>query len=105
VIGLAAVAPSLVWIFIAQACYGFAGGNNYPVLMGLCIMNVSKSERSTAMGLHQSIYSVGAFAGPWLSGIIAKAIGIQPMIGVTAFAMLFLGLIGVRYLSANNNSG
>jgi len=36
------------------------------------------------------------FGGPWLSGILAAAIGIQPMFGVTAFVCLALGLLGAR---------
>ena len=98
--GFAAIAPSLVWLFIAQACYGFAGGTSYPVIMGLCIEKVTVNERSTAMGLHQAIYSIGGFVGPWLSGILANSVGIQPMFGVTAFACLALGLLGVHFLSA-----
>jgi MFS family permease len=54
------------------------------------------------MGLHQSVYAIGMFAGPWLSGILADAIGIQPMLGVTAFAVLAIGLSGARLLSAKS---
>jgi MFS family permease len=97
-LGIAAAAASLVWVFAAQVCCGLAGGVSYPVLMGMSIENVSSGERSTAMGLHQSVYGIGMFAGPWLSGILANAIGIQPMFGVTAFACLTLGLLGARWL-------
>jgi len=96
---IAAAATSLVWVFAAQVCCGLAGGVSYPVLMGMSIENVSSGERSTAMGLHQSVYGIGMFAGPWLSGILANAIGIQPMFGVTAFACLTLGLLGARRLA------
>lgn len=97
-LGIIALAPSVVWIFVANACYGFAGGNSYPLLMGLSIEKVSIGERSTAMGIHQSIYGIGTFAGPWLSGILAKSLGIQPMFGVTAFACLALGWAGSSWL-------
>ena len=97
-LGIIALAPSIVWIFVANACYGVAGGNSYPVLMGLSIEKVSIGERSTAMGIHQSIYGIGTFAGPWLSGMLAKSLGIQPMFGVTAFACLALGLVGSSWL-------
>ena len=73
-------------------------GISYPVLMGTSIRFVSDAERTTAMGLHQSVYAIGMFAGPALSGIIADAIGIQPMLGITAFACLVLGLSGTRWL-------
>ena len=96
--GFAAIGPSLAWIFIAQACFGFSGGISYPVIMGMCMENVPPNERSTVMGLHQTIYSIGIFVGPWLSGILADAIGLQPMFGVTAFACFSLGLLGVHFL-------
>ncbi len=96
---IAAAATSLMWVFAAQVCCGLAGGVSYPVLMGMSFENVSSGERSTAMGLHQSVYGIGMFAGPWLSGILANAIGIQPMFGVTAFACLTLGLLGARWLA------
>jgi MFS family permease len=103
-LGIIAFAQSLIWVFIAHACYGFAGGNSYPVLMGLSIENVLSDERSSAMGLHQTIYSIGTFLGPWLSGILAKQMGIQPMFGATAFVSLVLGIVGVCSLSGGKQN-
>jgi hypothetical protein len=39
------------------------------------------------------------FGGPWLSGILADAMGIRPMFGVTAVACLALGLFGAYWLA------
>jgi MFS family permease len=97
-IGLAALAPSLMWIITAQVIHGFSIGLSYPVLMGLAIENVPTDQRSTTLGLHQSIYAIGLFAGPWLSGILADSFGIQLMFAATALACLILGVIGVRWL-------
>lgn len=97
-IGLAAWAPSLAIIFAAQLCMAVAQGFSYPVLMGMSIQEVADAERNTAMGLHQAVYAVGMFAGPWLSGILADAVGIRPMFGVTAFACLAIGLFLIRLL-------
>ncbi len=97
---IAALSSSLVVLAIAQAIMGLAQGIGYPVLMGMSIERVSNAERSTAMGLHQSVYAIGMFAGPAFSGAIAEAIGIQPMFAVTAVACLVLGLIGARWLGA-----
>jgi MFS family permease len=97
-IGLAAWAPTLSFVFVAQFCMGIAQGLSYPVLMGLSIRDVDDAERNTAMGLHQSVYAVGMFAGPWLSGILADAIGIRPMFGVTAFACLAVSVFLIRLL-------
>jgi len=98
-IGIAALAPMLWVLFVAQMCLGLSQGVGYPVLMGLSIQNVADAERTTAMGLFQSVYAIGMFGGPWLSGILAAAMGIQPMFGVTAFACLALGLFGARWLT------
>ena len=94
----AALAPSLLVVFIAQCAIGFAFGVGYPVLMGLSIEKVDHLEQNSAMGLHQSVYALGMFAGPWLSGILAKAIGIQPMFGIVGGCILVLGLLGQRAL-------
>ena len=75
-------------------------GIGYPVLMGMSIRYVADSDHATAMGLHQSVYAIGMFAGPWLSGILAEAIGIRPMFGLTAVASLILGVLGTAAVRA-----
>lgn len=87
-IGLAALASSLPWIFAAQVCLGLSQGLGYPVLMGLSVRDVEDAERTTAMGFHQSVYAIGMFAGPWLSGLLADALGLRAMFGLTAVACL-----------------
>ena len=99
-VGLAAVAPNLTFIFIAQFCNGLAGGVGYPVLMGSSIEHVSEGERATAMGLHQAVYAVGMSVGPWLSGVLAESLGIQPMFAITAVVYLVLSLWGARLLKS-----
>lgn len=98
-IGLAALAPNLALLFAAQLFIGLSQGIMAPVLMGMSIRYVVDAERTTAMGLHQSVYAVGMFAGPAVSGVLAKALGIRPMFGVTAFFCLALGMIATRWLS------
>jgi predicted MFS family arabinose efflux permease len=97
-VGGAALAPSLPVLFAAQWCIGLAQGISYPVLMGLSIRQVDESQRTSAMGLHQAVYAIGMFAGPAVSGWLADAIGIRPMLGVTAWVTLILGLIATRWL-------
>lgn len=94
-----AIAPPLMeFVFVAQFCLGVAQGLSYPVLMGLSIRDVDDAERTTAMGLHQAAYAIGMFAGPWLSGLLADALGIRPMFTVTAFACLAAGILLTRFL-------
>jgi MFS family permease len=92
-IGVAALATSLSLLFVAQVSMGIS----YPVLMGMSIRYVEDAERTTAMGLHQAVYAIGMFGGPWVGGWLADAVGIRPMFGVTAFVTLTLGLLVSRW--------
>jgi MFS family permease len=91
-IGIAALAHTLPLLFLAQLCIGLSMGVGYPVLMGMSIQQIDDRERTTAMGLHQSVYAVGMFGGPLLSGVLADAMGIRPMFWITAFVCLVAGL-------------
>jgi MFS transporter, DHA1 family, multidrug resistance protein len=95
----AAFGNTLVFVVVAQFTIGLSTGINYPILMGMSIVHVDESQRATAMGVYQSVYAVGMFTGPWLSGLLADAIGIQPMFAVTGFVILALGLSGVYWLT------
>jgi MFS family permease len=99
----AALAPSLPLLFVAQFCIGLAQGAGYPAMMGLSIQYVADAERTMATGLHQAVYAIGMFAGPWLSGILADAVGMRPMFGVTAFTCLMLGLFITRWMSSQKS--
>jgi MFS family permease len=101
-VGLAAIAPSLAVVFVAQIWIGLSQGIGYPVLMGLSIRYVADTNRTTAMGLHQAVYAIGMFTGPWISGMVADVIGIQPMFAVTAAACLILGLLFARRLATSS---
>jgi MFS family permease len=94
----AAASQALPLLFVAQFFVGLSMGISYPVLMGLSIRDVDEASRTTAMGLHQAVYASGMFAGPWLSGMLAEAIGLRPMFVVTAVATLILGLGLLRLL-------
>jgi len=94
-VGLASLAHSLSTLFSVQLFIGLSLGINLPVLMGLSIQNVEESGRNTAMGLHQSIYAIGMFLGPWFSGILASNLGLRWMLAITAVGTALLGLPGV----------
>ena len=100
---LAAWAPSLGWLFLAQFFAGLGSGISHPLLMGLSIAKVDQSQRNTAMGLHQAIYGFGMFAGPWISGALAEKIGLQPMFAVTGVAVLLIGIAGSQFLVVDKN--
>ena len=95
---LIAVSPVRAYLYVGTVCMGFAFGMVYPILVGMSIHNVDRSQRSTVMGIHQSFYALGMFTGPWVSGIIADYMGIRPVFFMTAggffvLAFLFLGLL------------
>lgn len=102
-LGLAgvALAPSMAVLWVAQLTLGLSQGLAYPVLMGLSIRYVDEEQRASAMGLHQAVYAIGMFAGPWLGGILGKALGLRPMFGITAVALLLLGLAGTRLMDGH----
>jgi DHA1 family multidrug resistance protein-like MFS transporter len=104
-IGAAALAPGLTVVFAAQLSVGFGFGLGYPLFMGMSIDRVDESERTTAMGLHQSVFSIGMFAGPWLGGILASALNIPRMFGIVAALILVCGMVGARFLEENRAAG
>ena len=95
---LAALASAPVYLLLSQISLGLGQGVGYPVMMGMSIRYVADGERTTAMGLYQAVYSIGMFAGPGLSGLLAARMGIQPMFGMTAVICLAAGWLGTRHL-------
>ena len=84
---------------VAQFLIGLSTGINYPILMGMSIEHVAEPQRATAMGVYQSVYAVGMFTGPWLSGLLADTLGIHPMFLLTAIVILIMGLSGAYWLN------
>jgi len=96
---LIAYSPSIAYLFTGTVCMGFSFGIVYPILVGSSIQEVDRTQRSTAMGMHQAFYAIGMFTGPWLSGIIADRIGIRPTFYLTAGVYLILMLFLLRLLA------
>lgn len=94
-----AYAPSISVLFVGTMNMGFAFGIVYPIVMGMSIENVDRSQRTSATGIHQSFYAVGMFTGPWLNGMIADRFGIQTMFLFTA-GFYFLTVYFFIYLLA-----
>jgi MFS family permease len=94
----AAFAHTLPMVFAVQFIIGLGAGAGYPLLMGMSIEHVDRSERSTAMGLHQAVYAIGMFGGPWLSGILADWWGLPSMFAFTGVITFGLGLWLTRRL-------
>ncbi|MCD9023453.1 MFS transporter [Cohnella silvisoli] len=60
--------PNLGWLAVTQMFNGIAQALYFPLLLSLAIRNFVPAERATAMGLYQSVYSMGMFLGPYLAG-------------------------------------
>lgn len=89
-IALASVAGTVPLLFVVTAGMGAANGFFFPLLMGLSIERVDGDHRSTAMGIHQAVYAVGMFVGPWIGGVLADAMGMRPMFTVVALFCLIV---------------
>jgi predicted MFS family arabinose efflux permease len=81
---LFAVAQSLTLFYVGTALMGITFGMSFPTLLGLSIERVDQSHRTTAMGIHQAVYAIGMFAGPWAGGIVSDAVGIRNTFALSA---------------------
>ncbi|MCE5259668.1 MAG: MFS transporter [Chloroflexi bacterium] len=88
-----ALAKSLAVLLVFQLAIGLSQGISAPMLMGMSIRQVTEEKRTTAMGIHQSIYAFGMFAGPAISGVLSKGMGIRLTLGVTGAIVLVIGII------------
>lgn len=94
----AAVAGGPAQVVMSQVLIGIGHGCAYPLLMGLSVRHVADGERTAAVGTFQSVYSIGMFAGPIISGFLARSLGIPAMFAITAAGCLALGWFGVSKL-------
>jgi len=95
------IAGNVPVLLIMQFIVGLGNGMNYPILMGLAIQNIGPSRRGAAMGFFQSIYALGMFIGPVLTGWLSELFDLRLSlcciagIGIPSLilALLFLGKI------------
>jgi predicted MFS family arabinose efflux permease len=64
-------------IYLLQSVGGFSFGMAFAVFMSLSVVNTVEDEQSTRMGLFQTIYSCGMFAGPVLMGVMLQHINLS----------------------------
>ena len=83
-------------LYVTQAFGGVGRGLIFPVLMGLSIKTVSEEKRATAMGFFQSIYALGMFAGPALSGVLAGIVGLGGTFLITGI-LTSIGALAAAY--------
>ena len=101
---LAALGGSIPALFVSTVIMGLANGLFFPVLLGLSIEHVDTAHRSTAMGIHQAVYAVGMFTGPWIGGILADAWGLRPMFAIVAgFSLVAPSVLISLHRAAESN--
>ncbi|MDW5509934.1 MAG: MFS transporter [Serratia proteamaculans] len=86
-------------IYILQSVGGFSFGMAFAVFMSLSVVNTVEDEQSTRMGLFQTIYSCGMFAGPVLMGLMLQHVNLSSgyfLIGSLSVVALLLTPMAVR---------
>jgi MFS family permease len=81
-----------------QVLQGLGNGLINPMLMSLAILAIVPEKRGVAMGFFQSIYALGIFAGPVLSGAISQNAGLQISYFVMAALAAGMSLLAVVLL-------
>lgn len=90
---------NMLLIYLLQAMAGFSFGMAFAVLMSLSVVNTREDEQSTRMGLFQTIYSCGMFAGPVLMGLMLQHVNLSAgylLIGALSVIALLLTPLAVR---------
>jgi len=67
----------LEFLYPILALNGGGVGFVFPLLMGQAIKSMSREQQATAMGFFQSIYAVGMFLGPVVSGWVGEHLGLN----------------------------
>lgn len=91
---------SVPLLIALRVAYGVGSGSTFSVLMGLSIKFVREEGRAATMGFYQAVYGVGMFAGPWLSGLLARAWGLEAVFWSGAGVVLAMAVLALLAASA-----
>jgi MFS family permease len=81
---------NLFLLYVNQIVHGIGRGIAYSILMGFVLRLVSSDERATAMGIFQSIYSIGIFTGPIVGGWVGSFWGVDGIFIVSGVITLMV---------------
>ena len=81
-------------LFISELLLGIGLGLTWAPLMAMSVRNIEPKLRFGAMGIFQSIYAVGMFFGPAISGQVAKL----SSIGTAFYLNAFVAFIAFSYI-------
>ena len=98
----------LEWLYAILALNGVGVGFIFPLLMGLAIKPMALDQQGTAMGFFQSIYAVGMFLGPVVSGWVGEQLGLYSVFilnGTLCLLASFLTWIRIDGPGRSRDSG
>lgn len=87
----AGFAKNLAQMFALSVVAGLGEGFSIPMLTGLCIRDIEREKRSTAMGIFSAVYGIGMTVGPVITGVVTDAFNMRTAfvaIGLLAAASL-----------------
>ena len=93
---------SLLQLYVSQMIGGFGRGLVFPLLMRFSVATMAPGAKATAMGVFQSLYALGMFAGPVVVGVMADTAGLGAGFWLCGVAGLLGLLIAVRFVEANH---
>jgi len=91
---LVRVASGPVGFALPLFLYGVGSGIMTPVILDFISKRTSKEALGSAMGIHEGVYGVGMFIGPFAGGLIADAYGASTMYTLLVGASLLILPLG-----------
>lgn len=90
-LGSIAIAPNVYWMAVAMTFLSVGNGLTNPAALGSISLLVESTEQGAAMGVTQSMSSLGRIIGPALGGALYTGVAVTAPFW-TSGAMAFLGL-------------
>ncbi len=88
-------------LVFTQTFVGLGRGISFPLLMGLAIKHVPSENRGTAMGVFQSMYSIGIIFGPVFSGAVDELFSISHIFYLMGGACLIMAVWSYGVIKKN----
>jgi len=101
---LTGLSSRFITLMLAQIIIGIGFGIGYPLFLGFAMEKSKQKSRTISMGIFQSIYSIGMFAGPPVSTRLAEAYGIPAMTGIIGFLVLPIGFLMIYLYRAKTRN-
>jgi len=93
---------TLAQLYVSQIFSGFGRGLVFPLLMSFSVATMAPGAKATAMGVFQSLYAVGMFAGPVVVGVMADTAGLGAGFWLCGLAGLLGLFIAWRFVGPEN---